>query len=104
MNSLENLLFHQALELAVASDDEEIEAEKTIELIHGIQSSRYLSIRNEIPKTNALHDLLFEWPENEFKQTVRLDKRTFIFIENLIKYDAIFSNNRVKSACKRVSV
>jgi hypothetical protein len=93
LNSLENLLFHQALELAVASDDEEIEAEETLELIHGIQSSRYLSIRNEFPKTNALHDLLFEWPENEFKETVRLDKRTLIFIENLIKDDAIFSNN-----------
>jgi hypothetical protein len=45
-----------------------------------------------IEKTDSLHNLLFRWPSREFKQAVRLDKETFLFVERMIEDDLVFQN------------
>ena len=61
-------------------------------LIGFIKSERFLKERVSIPKQIVLRNMLFSFPDTEFKQIVRVEKRTFQYLLNLIKYNPIFVN------------
>lgn len=70
------------------------------ELYAHISESRILQTRISIPKDRKIRELLWEYPDNTFRQLVRMDKATFLKLLNSIKTHDCFSNN---SHCEQVN-
>ena len=49
--------------------------------------------RCQIPKNNAMYEMLWSYPENEFRQITRMNKTTFIRLANILNQNNIFHNN-----------
>jgi hypothetical protein len=56
--------------------------------------------KSRIPKTSAMNDMLWLWPDNIFKQEVRMSKESFIILVSRIENHDVFksqSNYKQKS-------
>jgi hypothetical protein len=49
-----------------------------MEIRCGLGEMRYLNEREAIPKTKAMQDMLFYYPDKEFGQIVRMSKQAFV--------------------------
>jgi hypothetical protein len=67
--------------------------DKLMELKAGILASRYLGPRSAIPKQTGYRDILFEMPEEGFRQALRMSKPTFDYVLSLIDMHPVFHNN-----------
>ena len=52
-----------------------------------------MSSKISVPKTDVLRNLLWEYPEREFRQIVRVNRDTFLFIVSKISNHEVFQNN-----------
>ena len=90
LREINNLVFKHAVTKTMFPFESELwnyyEAEiaKLLELRFFIESSRYIKERTPIPKTCALRDILFDLPENSFRQLVRMSKPSFQFLEGKV--------------------
>lgn len=89
------------LELMVLDDlDQAPDFLDLIELQMLIKSNRYLNEKTRIPKSSAMNDMLWLWPDDVFKQEVRMSKRCFIIFISMIENHEVFkskSNHKQKS-------
>ncbi len=69
------------------------ELEVIIDIKHMILSSRYFHERTNIPKQLSLRGLLESLPHYEFKQAVRVSKKTFQCILSKIENHEVFHND-----------
>jgi hypothetical protein len=56
-------------------------------------SNRYLNASTPIPKNKAMNLMLWHYPEREFRQIVRMDKKSFVKLVEQIKYHRVFQSN-----------
>ena len=84
----------ELLEKIMLDDDDNTEdLEDIFELKIFIESSRFISSRKTIPKNPSMNDMLWIWPEEAFKQEVRMGKVAFVRLVNLIESHEVFKNN-----------
>ena len=90
----QNLLkqFQQITFFSAIFDDNEV-AEEFCEYEALLLSHRFMSFKTSIPKTIELRNLLWEYSETEFEQTVRVNRDTFTFIVLKITDHPVFQNN-----------
>ena len=70
-------------------------------------NSRFLEQKTKIPKVvdNGIDYVLWDLPDDEFKQALRLNKETFEIVLNEIRYHEIFHNNsRNKQAAVKIQL
>lgn len=76
--------------MVLDDEDESEEFWELVEIADMTEKYRYLIPREPIPKTQAIRDLLYEFPDSQFRQICRCDKRTFVSILNMISQHPIF--------------
>jgi hypothetical protein len=76
--------------LVINGKEKSSELKDVLELRAGLSASRFLNGRTTVPKSNALAQMLFLYPEDDFKQIVRMNKDSFTRLVDLIKTHAIF--------------
>ena len=96
--SEKNLLirdFNKILEqMAIDGQEDSIDFENLMEDLYLIETNRYLNDKSKsIPKSDFLKDELFNMPDLEFKDIVRMNKASFTIVYELIKENDIFKNN-----------
>jgi hypothetical protein len=90
LREINNLIFLHAVTKTLHPFESELwnyyEAEiaNLLQLQAFIEASRYIKERTPIPKTSALRNILFDLPENSFRQLVRMSKPTFQFLEGKV--------------------
>ena len=89
----------EVVEQMVLDDEgETVDFADIIELQSFVESNRYLSNRGRIPKNASMNDMLWIWPEDSFKQEVRMGRIAFVRLVNLIQDHEAFKNNAYKKA------
>ena len=96
--SEKNLLirdFNKILEqMAIDGQEDSIDFENLMEDLYLIETNRYLNDKSKsIPKSDFLKNELFNMPDLEFKDIVRMNKASFTIVYELIKENDIFKNN-----------
>ena len=79
-------------ELAIQTDDANSEIDEVLDLKAHIESVRYLNLRTFINKNRSMNDMLLTYSDRDFRQAVRMDKRSFVRLHKLIEGDPIFKN------------
>jgi hypothetical protein len=64
-----------------------------MEIRCGLGEMRYLNEREAIPKTKAMQDMLFYYPDKEFVQIVRMSKQAFVKTVARIEQHPVFQQN-----------
>ncbi len=88
---IRKLIFENVLKrsLFFFESEEWILYEEQLQLLTSIlvnlENTRFLYAKTLVPKTMGLRNLLFQLPEHSFKQMVRMNQDTFIFIEQKVK-------------------
>ena len=80
-------------------EENSTEFKKIMEIYAGITSTRCLNTRQVVPKSDSMERLFFHYPDNEFKQMVRMDKRSFLKLVEMIENHPVFlteTNNKQK--------
>ena len=60
------------------------------ELKAGLESTRFLSPKEIIPKNQGMNNMLWQYPAKDFRQIVRMDKRSFVQYVDLIEDHRLF--------------
>ena len=73
--------------MSILWDDEETDDfEELLYIKFCCESNRYFNLREYTKNKNgSIHDCLFEFSDKDFKQSVRMKKRSFIRLVNMIK-------------------
>ena len=88
LDQLEDLL----RTLAIFGLESTQEFAEIIGLYANLNESRYLNMRSPLPRIDGLKSILFDFPDRQFQQICRMDKASFVSIENLISNHPIFHN------------
>ena len=91
LNEIKEVLFL----LILLDEIETIEFENFVYLSVLISSRRNLNDSVHIPKTQIMNQLLFLWPDDSFRQEVRMDKQSFQALVNMIQVHLVFRNQSV---------
>jgi hypothetical protein len=67
--------------------------DELIELRIGILCTRIIAKIQPIPKDKKLQDMLFYYPDRDFRQMARMDKRSFVLLVQALKNHSIFKNS-----------
>jgi hypothetical protein len=66
-------------------------------LLYNIESNRFLTQKEKIPKTSGVPSVLFDYPDGDFKQAFRMSKVAFNKLHDEIKGHHEFHNNSKKN-------
>ena len=95
MNDLDNML-----KFLIIYDEENTEqCQEVLDMYAQLSSTRFLSERETIPKSNSMMNLMWEYDDKEFKQIARMSKSSFIGLLELIEQHEVFkieSNRKQK--------
>ena len=75
-------------------NDEENSCEfnEIMDIYRHLLASRYLNPISRIPKSRSMLDIFWHYPENQFRQIVRMNKRSFLRLLEILSAHPIFSN------------
>jgi hypothetical protein len=79
--------------LILDDEDDSEDFEEIIELRNLVTENRYMDLRTTIPKNRSMNEMLWHFPERDFKQIVRMDKISFVQLVQLIQNNPVFSTN-----------
>ena len=83
------------IQLAINEQEETSEFQELIELYAQVDGNRYFNEKSNksIPKNPWLKENLFNLPDSEFKDIVRMSKTSFFLVVQLIQDNPVFANN-----------
>lgn len=98
-NKAETLLVIEKTILLVAENDLNFENDKEIdelqEIYEGISSYRNLLTTQPIPKNREIRELLWQYPDNIFRQLARMDKQSFLRPLDMICRHTVFHTEAI---------
>jgi hypothetical protein len=78
--------------MATNGDEDSGDFVELVELRAFLASCRKLDPIQRVPKTDAMHTMLFAYPDADFKQIVRMDKQSFVQLAALLEIHPVFRN------------
>lgn len=86
-------------QLVIEDEDGTEEFEEIVDIQATILSSRYLNLREYVQKNRSMNEMLWTYSDFDFKQAVRMNKRSFLKLLEKIEDHRVFKNNaRIKQA------
>jgi hypothetical protein len=79
--------------LVIDDEDDTVEFEDIVDLQSTILSSRYLNLRECVKKNRSMNEMLWTYSDFDFKQAVRMQKRSFLKLLEKIEGHQVFENN-----------
>lgn len=94
-DAIYGLALQQSVVASGSSEMEELqeEDEELLALCHGIKEHCYLNPHRSIPKLHEMADYFRRWPNQEFRQIVRVNKRTFNMLLSKVEHHPVFHGN-----------
>ena len=90
---------HVLKRLAIFGEDNTDDFEELLMLKWQIESCRYFNLRQHFEKNRTMNDMLWRFSETDFRQIVRMNKKSFKGLVGLLGSHRVFHNrSRVKQA------
>ena len=75
----------------VKTDEDEEDIEEIFSIRCTLEGCRYLNLRNYEKRRNGLSEALWQYSDRDFKQTVRMEKRSFLKLLEIVSVHRMFN-------------